>query len=355
MNIGIYSPYLDTLTGGEKYIFTAASCLSTEHKVSIFWDDPSIIDKASEKFQIDLSRVSVSRNVFNKRVSIINRFISTLRYDRIVYLSDGSIPIVGARKLFVHFQFPVEWVNSNSFLFLFKKSRIAKIICNSNFTKKYIDKKFKTNSFVLFPPATINKEPILKKENIILTVGRFSLLPNGKDFKKLEVLIDAFKKFQKRRLKGWKLVIVTSVMPEHERDFESFQKKSKSSYISIYKNASHEDITRLYSEAKIYWHAAGYGENLDKYPERAEHFGISTVEAMSHGAVPIVVSAGGQTEIIKNGENGFLWETEKELVELTHKVVVDKELFMRISENAIESSNNFSIERFCEELNHLIW
>jgi len=355
MNIGIYSPYLDTLTGGEKYIFTAASCLALEHKVTIFWDDPSILDKASEKFKVDLSKVSVSRNIFDKNTGLVKRFFSTLSYDRIFYLSDGSIPIVGAKKLFLHFQFPVEWVNSNSFLFLFKRSRVAKIICNSHFTKKYIDKKFNIKSFVLFPPATINREPILKKENIILTVGRFSILPNGKDFKKLELLVDAFKKFQKRRLKGWKLVIVTSVRPEQEDRFEEFKKRAKSGYISVYKNATFEEITRLYSEAKIYWHAAGYGENLEKYPERAEHFGISTVEAMSHGAVPIVINAGGQTEIIKQGENGFLWETEDQLVELTHKVVVDKELFAKISENAFSSANNFSTERFCEELNHLIW
>lgn len=355
MNIGIYSPYLDTLTGGEKYIFTAASCLSSEHKVTIFWDNPEIMEMAAEKFNLDLSKVTIAENIFKKEVGLIKRFVSTYKYDRILYLSDGSIPIVGAKKLLVHFQFPVEWVNSNSFVFLFKKSRISKIICNSHFTKRFIDKKFKVDSFVLYPPATINTNPIGKKENLILTVGRFSLLPSGKDFKKLELLVDAFKKFQRKRLKGWRLAIVTNVMPDLEAEFQKFESNVKNKFISIYKNASFEDITRLYSEAKVYWHASGFGENLEKHPERAEHFGISTVEAMSHGEVPIVINAGGQPEIVKEGENGFLWSTEEELVEKTHKVVVDKELYSRMSENAVESSNTFSYARFCEELNHLIW
>jgi len=355
MNIGIYSPYLDTLTGGEKYIFTAASCLSKEHKVTVFWDDPEILEKAAKKFNIDLSNVTISPNLFAKNVGIINRFFGTLKYDRIFFLSDGSIPIVGAKKLLVHFQFPVEWVNTNSFVFLFKKSRVSKIICNSRFTKHYIDKKFKVDSYVLYPPATTNEGNLPDKENIILTVGRFSILPNGSDFKKLEFLAKSFKKFQKKRLKGWSLAIVTSVPPELKEKFAEFEKKAKSTHIRIYRNSPFDEIVSLYSRAKIYWHASGFMEDLEKHPERAEHFGISTVEAMSYGQVPIVINAGGQPEIVVDNDNGFLWDTEEELLSHTHKVAVDKELLENLSKRAIDTSKNFSEERFCEELNHLIW
>lgn len=355
MNIGIYSPYLDTLTGGEKYIFTAASCLSKEHKVTVFWDDESIIERASAKFNLDLSNVSVSPNLFSKNIGFFKRFSATLKYDRIFFLSDGSIPFVGAKKLLIHFQFPVEWVNTNSFWFLFKKSRISKFICNSRFTKKYIDRKFNVDSFVLYPPATNNEDKIPEKENLILTVGRFSVLPNGTDFKKLEFLAKAFKKFQKKRLKGWSLAIVTSVPPELNDTFSELEKKIKSTHIKIYKNASFDEIVSLYSKAKIYWHASGYKEDLDKYPERAEHFGISTVEAMSYGQVPIVINAGGQPEIVIDCDNGFLWNTEEELISATHKVAIDKDLMKKISERAHQTSHNFSKNRFCEELNHLIW
>jgi len=355
MNIGIYSPYLNTLTGGEKYIFTAASCLSKEHKVTIFWEDLGILEKASSKFDVDLTKVTIAENVFAKNYGTLKRIIKTLKYDRILFLSDGSIPIIGAKKLLVHFQFPVEWVNTNSFMFLFKKSRISKLICNSHFTKHYIDKKFKTDSYVLYPPATLNKKELPLKNNIILTVGRFSILPNGKDFKKLEFLATAFKKFQKKRLKGWNLSIVTSVPPELSEQFEKLEKKISSTHIKIYKNVSFSEIEDIYSKAKIYWHASGYMENLEKHPERAEHFGISTVEAMSFGAVPIVINVGGQPEIVKNNDNGFLWNTEEELIELTHKVIVDKELYKKVTERAIETSKNFTTERFCEELNHLVW
>lgn len=354
MNIGIYSPYLNTLTGGEKYIFTSASCLSKEHKVTIFWDDVSILDKASEKFDIDLSKVTVSPNIFNSSTSFFYRILKTLKYDRILYLSDGSIPIVGCRLL-IHFQFPVEWLNTNSFVFLFKRSRISKIICNSYFTKHFIDRKFNRQSYVLYPPASTNTEDLPSKEKLILTVGRFSQLPNGSDFKKLPFLVGSFKKFQKKRLKGWKMAIVTSVQNDSLEEFNNFVSSIKSSHITIYKNASHETIKDLYRKASIYWHAAGYGEDLSKYPERAEHFGISTVEAMSYGAIPVVIAAGGQKEIIKDKENGFLWEDEDELLKFTHRLAVDTKLSSRMRESSVDSVKRFTKDRFCEELNHLIW
>lgn len=355
MKIGFYSPYLETLTGGEKYIFTAASCLSKEHDVTIFWNDPTIIQKASEKFNLDLGKVNCSENIFTARTSIYKRFVKTLKYDRIFFLSDGSIPIVGSKKLLIHFQFPVEWVNTNSFIFLFKKSRISKIICNSQFTKQFIDRKFSTNSFVLYPPVDTSDHVSTKKENLVLTVGRFSMLSNKTDFKKLGVMVRAFKEFKKKRLKGWKMAIVTSVRPDQEEEFLSFEKSIKSRYIKIYKNINYHEIMQLYGKSKVYWHAAGFSENLTIHPERAEHFGISTVEAMSFGTVPVVINAGGQSEIVRDKDNGFLWEKVDELIEKTHLLAVDKDLYQQLSERAVESSQRFSKERFCEELTHLIW
>lgn len=354
MKIGIYSPYLDNLTGGEKYIFTMASCLAKEHKVAIFWDDPLILEKASKKFNLDLKGVRVDRNIF-ENTPFLKRYIRSLSYDRIIYLSDGRIPFVGAKKLLIHFQFPVEWVNGTAFKTNIKKKFVAKIICNSHFTKHFIDKKFHVVSDVLYPPADVNVVGNPSKKNTILTVGRFSLLENGTDFKKIEVLVNAFKQFQKKRLKDWKFKIVTNVNPSDEKMYEEFEKRISGGSIEIFKNLSYDQIIKLYSESKIYWHAAGFGEDLEKNPERAEHFGISTVEAMSFGAVPVVINAGGQREIIHNNETGYLWDTLDQLVEYTHKLSVDSKLMKKLSESAVDASKNFSKERFCGELNHLIW
>src|SRR3989344_8601665 len=169
MKIGIYDPYLDSLSGGEKYMLSIASCLAQEHEVFIFWDkekEVEIKETTIKKLGIDLSSVKFHPNIFGKNVSSVARFIASRKFNAIIYLSDGSIPLVGTR-LYIHFQFPIEWVNMKSFKVQFKLSFIKKIFCNSNFTKHLVDKKLNVNSSVLYPPVNIHDLNI-KKENIIL-------------------------------------------------------------------------------------------------------------------------------------------------------------------------------------------
>ena len=45
-----------------------------------------------------------------------------------------------------------------------------------------------------------------------------------------------------------------------------------------------------------------------------EDFGITPVEAMTAGAVPILYDAGGHKEIIKEGVNGFIWQSISSLI-----------------------------------------
>src|SRR5665811_74338 len=91
-------------------MLTIASCLSKENQVSVLWDASNILSLASKRFDIDLSKVELAKNIFSKKTSFLKRFISSKKYDLIIYLTDGSIPIV-SNKLILHYQFPVEWVD----------------------------------------------------------------------------------------------------------------------------------------------------------------------------------------------------------------------------------------------------
>jgi hypothetical protein len=64
MNIGFYSPYFDSQSGGERYTLTLASHWSQKHHVSVFWDDPKMLKQSEERFDIDLSKVSTVPNIF---------------------------------------------------------------------------------------------------------------------------------------------------------------------------------------------------------------------------------------------------------------------------------------------------
>ena len=65
-------------------------------------------------------------------------------------------------------------------------------------------------------------------------------------------------------------------------------------------NLERSRLRQLYAQARIFWHAAGYGE-CDERPELSEHFGMATVEAMSAGCIPVVINKGGQPEIVEHG------------------------------------------------------
>lgn len=356
MKIGIFDPYLDTLSGGEKYMLSIASCLAKDHEVFIFWNkekEAELRGVAGKKLGMDISPIFFYKNIFARNESWISRFIESRKFDAIIYLSDGSIPFVGT-KLFIHFQFPIEWVNGDALKTRFKLAFVKDVFCNSYFTKHFVDRKLNVDSKILYPPVVTNRNEKIKKEDIILHVGRFDVDKNKSNYKKQDVMINVFKKMIDRNLKDWKFTMIIGTKNEDKDNVNKLKKTIEGYPIEILENPSNETLWENYSRAKIYWHATGYGEDLRKYPEKAEHFGISTVEAMGSGAVPIVINAGGQREIIENGKNGYLWDTLEELSDRTMSLIKNEKLLEEISIKAIERARIFGKDNFCESLRNII-
>lgn len=354
MKIGIYDPYLDDLGGGEKYMMSIAECLAVDNSVDIFWDNKNDLDNLRIRFLLDLSNVSIVGNIFSPKISILERFLETRKYDAIIFLSDGSLPLVCAKKLFIHIQQPLK-IEKN-ILSRIKISRITNVFCNSNYSKSYIDKELNIKSTVLYPPIKLRYKKS-KKENIILHVGRFRPTDPAigiSDYKKQSVMVSTFKKLADKGLTDWKFILAVSIREGEEDIFKRFEETAKDYPIEFLINKPNDKLWDIYSMAKIYWHASGFGEDLIKHPQYAEHFGISTVEAMGAGAVPVVINAGGQKEIVENGKNGFLWDTLSELAGKTQLLISNKPLLKKMSEEAIKRARYFSGDRFCKEVKNLI-
>jgi glycosyltransferase involved in cell wall biosynthesis len=77
-----------------------------------------------------------------------------------------------------------------------------------------------------------------------------------------------------------------------------------------------------------------------------EHFGITTVEAMAAGCVPVVIDKAGQREIVRHGTDGYRWTTLAELEALTRMVAGDEPLRARLAAAAVERAAAFSEEAF---------
>lgn len=334
MKVGLFSPYLDTMGGGERYFLTAVEFfLKRGDQVDIFWKDSSIKSKIKERFNINID----SANFVDK--------FKTFGYDTIFFLSDGSLPLSFAKKTIIHFQVP--FTNAPNNLLTKLKLINSVVVCNSNFTKVYIDKTFGIDSKVIYPPVDVENFRMGNKDNIILAVGRFFAPSHPK---KQEVLIETFKKIYKK-IPGWELVLIGGATLGTKVDDLIF--KSKGYPIKIITDAPADTLRNYYSRSKLFWHAAGHGEDLETQPDRAEHFGISTVEAMAAGCVPLVFSGGGQREIITD-TCGFLWSEVSQLEKETINLAKDNLLCQKISKEAIMRSKDFSREKFFGNLEKLI-
>lgn len=355
MKIGVYDPYLDDCGGGEKYMMTIASILSQENSVDVFWDNKTDFYKVAERFNLDISNIKLVKNIFLKEVSTLKRLQISRKYDAIIFHSDGSLPLLLSKKLFVHIQKPIE-VRHKSMLYNLKKNRVNLFFVNSEFTKSFIDRELRIDSTVIYPPVDLHPKKV-KKENVILHVGRFRPVDktNGsEDYKKQHILLKAFKEMVDRGLKNWRFVLAVSIQEGDEKIFEEFKKDAKEYPIEFQVNKSNTDLWEFYSKAKIYWHATGFGEDLEKNPERAEHFGISTVEAMGAGVVPVVINAGGQAEIVTDSKDGMLWKEIPELIEETLILIASSALLEELSKNAKKRAKDFTLEMFSKNIFEMI-
>lgn len=164
----------------------------------------------------------------------------------------------------------------------------------------------------------------------------------------------AFKKLYDLGIKDWEMVFIVTVNEQEDDALEAFKNSVERYPISIIESPDLKTVESYYRRAGVYWHAAGFGEDLQKYPDRAEHFGITTVEAMHYGTVPVVINAGGQPEIVTDGKNGFLWNTEEELLEKTKMLIQDEKLREQLRQQAEQRAEYFSVSRFCKELSGLL-
>jgi len=351
MNIGIYNPYLDSLGGGERYCLDIATCLALDgHQVNIFWDDPTILTRAGDRFHIDVKSIRLVKNIW-KKSNVFAKAQESRRYDVIFFVSDGSIPLIFSKKSFLIFQFPVPWVNKKNIITQLKLRRITNFLCYSSFVKEHVDGSFGINTTVLPPVVDTKSFPMGKKERLILSVGRFT---TGMNTKKQALLILAFKRLCKEGIRDWKLVLAGGLLPGDKKFVEELVREAKGYPIEIIPNVSYTQLQSYYAKARIYWHAAGFGEDLAIHPERAEHFGLTTLEAMSAGVVPVVYKAGGQKEVVGNSVNGFLWKTEDELIALTRFLIKDTKTWSRISQTARSRAQEFSRDRFYTRIRTLI-
>lgn len=356
MRIAVYSPYLDTFGGGERYLLTIAEVLSSDNQVDLLFDEhlsslnpQKLKDNLSKRLNLNLSKVNLRLAPLGKGGSLKKRVPFLRQYDFLFFITDGSLFYSTAKKSVLHIQTPVINKGLQNFKNRIYLSSWDLIIYNSKFTKRNVEKYWPKKSIVVYPPVDTSLIKPLKKKKNILSVGRFFGFLKEK---KHEVMIKVFiQLLSNNKLDGWSLNLVGSASEGDKSYIEDLKEKAKGHPINFYPNLSFKGLVELYGESQIYWHAMGYGESD---PTKMEHFGITTVEAMAGGCVPVVINKGGQTEIVEDGKSGFLWNNLEQLQDSTLRLIEDESFFRNISESAVIKSKIFSKENFKQNITKIV-
>ncbi len=163
-------------------------------------------------------------------------------------------------------------------------NRVDLFIANSSFIKRRIQKIYRRDSFVIFPPVSVKDFVLCKnKENFYITASR--MVP----YKKIDIIIEAFMLMPDKQLK----VIGTGP------DFNKLNKMAEGySNIELLGYQSFESLKGLMQRAKGFVFAA------------EEDFGITPVEAQACGTPIIGFGKGGLLDTVIEGETGVFFKEQ---------------------------------------------
>ncbi|HEB78491.1 MAG TPA: glycosyltransferase [Methylothermaceae bacterium] len=340
--IAVYNNFWDTLGGGEQHAGMIAQTLQRLGPVDLLSESDFDLAALTRHFDLDL-RFCRRRLVTPESLHHGNL---TAEYDIFVNATYASDLASAARLSYyvVSFPYPLDDRPPQAAAFIDTYDRF---LANSAYTSQWLERWWGVKGDILYPSVPLPREAPdpAGKEPLILHVGRF--FQEGHNKKQLE-LVKTFKHLydQCPAARNWRLVLVGRVHADQAAYFEQVRREATGYPVVFYTDLCFQDLQDLYRRSAIYWHATGLGESLDRNPELYEHFGISTVEAMAWGCVPIVISAGGQPEIVEHGKNGFLFSTETELLRWSRQVITDfkqtPSRYERLSQAAMSRARDFS-------------
>ena len=224
------------------------------------------------------------------------------------------------------------------------------VMANSEYTRRWIRELWDTESEVLFPPIQTHRmQPAVTREKAIVTVGRFFSPGLGHAKRQLE-MVEFFARAHRSGAlpPDYRFYVVGGCEDSQRPYLQRVQAAGAGLPVEVIPNAPRATVEHLLSTSALFWSATGYGEDEHKAPWSSEHFGMTTVEAMSGGCVPVVIDRAGQKEIVREGVDGFRWSTPDQLIALTARLAGDEPLRASLAASAVERAEDYSEPAFAQ-------
>ncbi|MGC8982731.1 MAG: glycosyltransferase family 4 protein [Desulfurococcaceae archaeon] len=214
----------------------------------------------------------------------------------------------------------------------FKAPRAGRVLTNSTWTAHMVYKAYGVVPDVVYPPVDVEFFNLYassdKREKLVVTISRFT--PE----KGLEKLVEAAKV-----LPDYKFVFVGTVGAGSERvlgNIEEEARRSGLSNVEVRPNLPRTEVARLLGEASFYLH-----------PPFPEHFGISIVEAMAAGAVPLVYrDGGGWYDVVSRVSSELGYCDVREVPGIIRRLEADRGLYEELRRRSVEVSKLFGYDNF---------
>lgn len=212
------------------------------------------------------------------------------------------------------------------------------ILANSSFTQHIVENVVGIRPIILYPPVSIPKRGAMPKrrDDIVLTISRFS------KEKRLESVFEIA-----RRVPSAKFIICGLLGDKrYYLRLLKMRKEYKLRNVVLCPNIARDRLNELMERSKVYLHTMPF-----------EHFGISIVEGMAHGLVPLVHRSGGPWMDILQGINGlygYAYSDENEASSYLYELLKNEELYQKMSKKAISRALMFSEGAFKQRFKNIV-
>jgi alpha-1,2-mannosyltransferase len=231
----------------------------------------------------------------------------------------------------------------DSVMSLLDKIAPGDLLTNSKFMQEMIRTVLRRESIVVYPPVDVqifsSKNQDRKGGCTVAVVSSYT----PKRCLEQVPLIAKHVKFAKFIVMG---KVDNYSLPTLKRLKDEISKLHVEDRITLMKNVPFNEFLEVLSKTKVYLHIM-----------HNDHFGISVVEAMASGCVPVVHRSGGPWTDILNKEQGlygFSYSTATEAANYIDALVVDEDLRSRIASRASNRAKEFDREVFMKRITQVV-
>lgn len=348
LKVAILNNYLGTWGGGERSTYANAAAFAAlgfevevvtfEARLPTLEEIEKFFGPGHTGFQLRQLHAPVT-----KADEVLRRYL----LDKAIFVNHcaGSVFVnpcpLGLYIVMFPFQDAGEWVRS-----------YQHFICNSEYTRLHTLQRWgrDLSTHTVYPAAGDAYAPSERRTPEILNIGRFNWRGHAKN---QDIMVKAFADIADILPSGWRLILMGKLnpLPDNLIAMEALKRRCRRMPIAFELNVSEERKRELLSRASVYWHGTGVGRTE---PEEMEHYGISVVEAMRAGIVPVCFNRGGPTEIVEHAKSGFLYRDVEELKTYTLALVSREGLRQRMSSEAVDRAHSFSRSIFDRKMGSLV-